>query len=83
MLFGEESIAALGSEQLSIEMRSLSFELTNIRKETELPDDNFEQKFPELVDVLQDCDSDCVLKNNVPVEQQNLVRNYFIKLAES
>ncbi|MFH2027583.1 MAG: hypothetical protein ABIJ08_00455 [Nanoarchaeota archaeon] len=82
-IFGEESIAKLGQEQLSIELKSLSFELTNVRKEIDIPDETFEEKFPGEVDLEQECDADCVLKNNIPIEQQDLVKDYFIKLAET
>ncbi|MFH1642225.1 MAG: hypothetical protein ABIC04_04965 [Nanoarchaeota archaeon] len=82
-IFGEESVATLGSEQLNIELNSLSFELTNVRKETDIPISDFEQSFPDEVEMLQNCDSDCVLENDIPVDQQELVKKYFIKLAET
>ena len=45
--------------------------------------EEFTEKFPDEVNMLQDCDSDCILRNNIPIEQQELVKNYFIKLAET
>src|SRR3989344_971101 len=82
-IFGEESIAQLGNQELNVELQSLSFELTNVRKETDIPEGEFEDKFPDEVDLLQQCDSDCVLRNNIPIDKQELVKNYFIKLAEN
>ncbi len=82
-LYGEESIAELGSTNVNLEINTLSFELTNVRQEEEVPDSDFEEKFPDEVSMMQDCGTDCVLRNNIPVEEQDLVKNYFIKLAET
>jgi hypothetical protein len=82
-LFGEDSIGELGDEDIFLSINSLSFELTNVRSEEELPQNEFQEKFPDAVDLLQDCDADCVHQNNIPIEQQELVKNYFINLAES
>ncbi len=82
-LYGEESIGELGDEDAFISINSLSFELTNVRSEDEIPDDNFNDKFPDEIELLQECDEDCVHQNNIPLDQQELVKNYFINLAES
>jgi len=82
-LYGEESIGELGDKDTFISINSLSFELTNVRSEEELPQQEFNDKFPDEVELLQECDEDCVHQNNIPIEQQELVKNYFINLAES
>jgi len=82
-LYGEESIGEIGDEDTFISINSLSFELTNIRSEEEIPKKEFSDKFPDEVELLQECDEECVHQNNIPIEQQELVKNYFINLAES
>jgi len=82
-IYGDESIADIGNEQINLEITSLSFELSDIRSEDDIPDDDFEETFPDSVSMLRACDDPpCNLEDKIPVENQELVKSYFIKLSE-
>ena len=79
-LFGEESIAQLGTEEIKVEINVGGFEITGMRNE-EPPKRDFEESFPDEFGLVE-CDKPpCLLENDIPVDQQELVKNYFVKLS--
>ena len=82
-IFGEESIAELGDDMLNIEITLGGVEPTFIRSEEEIPDEDFEETFVGEVDLVAACrEPPCVFENDIPVDEQELVKNYFIELSK-
>ncbi|MBS3098093.1 hypothetical protein J4209_04840 [Candidatus Woesearchaeota archaeon] len=75
-IYGEESIAVLGNEEVNIEIKPVSFELTGYSEE-EAEDKEFEETFPEEVFA----ESSEGFGESFSIEDQELVKNYFKKLA--
>ncbi|HII16607.1 TPA: hypothetical protein HA361_01715 [Candidatus Woesearchaeota archaeon] len=81
--FGEESVAALGSEEVIVEINAGGFEITGVRSQEDIPKGDFEESFPDEYG-LHACEKPpCILENDVPLEQQELVKNYFLRLSTS
>lgn len=80
-IYGQESIAQAGEEELQLNVPSFGFEITNIRDENK-PEEEFEE-FPSEITKLKECvEPPCVLEDNIPVERHELVKNYFLILAQ-
>ena len=75
-IYGEEDVAKLGSDDLDIRIKPVDFKVS-VKEEGSFQKKEFETIFP----------SDAVVKEasayeeNIPKEQQELVKNYFKKLA--
>ena len=75
-IYGDEDVAKLGSDDLDIRIKPVDFKVS-VKEEGTFQKKEFETIFP----------SDAVVKEtsayeeNIPKEQQELVKNYFKKLA--
>jgi len=76
-IYGEESIAKLGDEQVDIQIKQVSFEI-DIRDVRDAPDKEFDSIFPEEVFA----ESAEGFEESVPIEQQQLIKDYFKNLAK-
>lgn len=79
-IFGEDHIAALGDQEIQVELTMGGFEITGMSEE-DPPRREFEEAFPTDADFADCSNPPCVLSDDVPVDQQELVREYFIKLS--
>jgi len=77
-IYGEEDLAKLGDVELGIRVKPADFEV-DIREEGEVKEKRFDETFPSEVFV----ESATVYEENIPVDHQELVKNYFKKIAES
>lgn len=77
-LYGQRSVAVLGSEELLLQLKSASQDLT-IRKESDVSQKDFTENYPNEIYV----SSAASFEENIPKERQELVKNYFKNLAES
>ena len=76
-IYGEESVAQLGDDQVDVQIKQVSFEI-DIRDVRDAPDKEFDSLFPEEVFVK----SAEGFEDRVSVEQQQLVKEYFKNLAK-
>jgi len=74
---GREDVAKLGDKELNIRIKPVDFKV-NVREEGESQRQNFETVFPKELAVKETA----AYEENIPQEQQELVKNYFKKLAE-
>ncbi len=77
-IYGEENLAKLGNVELGIRVKPADFEV-DIKEEGEVKEKRFDETFPSEVFV----ESATVYEENIPVDHQELVKNYFKKIAES
>ena len=77
-IYGKNDIAQLGDNELSIRIKPVDFKV-NVREEGDIEQREFESVFPSEMAVKESS----AYEENIPVEQQELVKNYFKKLAES
>jgi hypothetical protein len=77
-IYGEEDLAKLGNVELGIRVKPADYEV-DVREEGEVKSKGFDETFPSEVFV----ESDTVYEENIPVDHQELVKNYFKKIAES
>ncbi|MCP3682472.1 MAG: hypothetical protein GY861_07245 [bacterium] len=75
-IYGAESIALLGEEEISLEVRPSGYEI-NIRDIKEVEERDFTDTYPKEVFAV----SAEAYEENIPVEEQDLVKNYFKELA--
>ncbi len=76
-IYGEESIASLGKEEVKIEIKPVNYEV-NAKSIGDAPEEKeFEETFPEEVFA----SSTEGFEENIPISQQELVKEYFKKLA--
>jgi len=81
-LFGNESVADIGNEVIDLEIELSGIEPTFIRSEEDASDE-FEESFPSDVDLVAACrEPPCIFENDIPIDQQELVKNYFIELSK-
>jgi len=81
-LFGNESYAEIGNDVLDLEIGLSGIEPTFVRSEEDMSDD-FEDSFPSDIDLVAACrEPPCIFENDVPIDQQELVKNYFIELSK-
>ncbi|MBI2558462.1 hypothetical protein HYW20_04010 [Candidatus Woesearchaeota archaeon] len=76
-IFGNKDVAKLGDKELNIRIKPVDFKV-NVREEGEAEQQKFESVFPKDLTVRETA----AFEENIPQEQQELVRNYFKKLAE-
>lgn len=76
-IYGKEDVAKLGDKELNIRIKPVDFKI-NVREEGESQQQKFETTFPKELAVKETI----AYEENIPQEQQELVKNYFKKLAE-
>lgn len=74
-IYGDSSVALLGEEELVIQLRSINEEV-KVRNQEELEEEP-EELFPDI-----GISSAEAFKENIPKEQQELVKNYFKSVVE-
>ena len=76
-IYGKEDVAKLGDKELNIRIKPVDFKV-NVKEEGDTQRQNFETTFPQEMIVKETV----AYEENIPQEQQELVKNYFKKLAE-
>lgn len=76
-IYGKEDVAKLGDQELNIRIKPVDFKV-NVREEGDSQRQDFETLFPKELAVKETV----AYEENIPQEQQELVKNYFKKLAE-
>ena len=76
-IYGKEDVAKLGDRELNIRLKPVDFKV-NVKEEGEFKQQKFETVFPNEMAVKETV----AYEENIPQEQQELVKNYFKKLAE-
>lgn len=76
-IYGEEDVAKLGDKELNIRIKPVDFKV-NVKETGEAQQQRFETVFPKELAVKETV----AYEENIPQEQQELVKNYFKKLAE-
>ena len=77
-MMGEESVANLGSKEIKVEIKPIGFEV-DVRKVQDAPEQSFGETFPEEAYL----EASASFEEQVPIEQQEMVKNYFKTLAKS
>jgi len=75
-IYGDSKLTVLGENEIDIRIRPVNFEV-NVREEGDLEQKEFGEIFPSEVAIEQSS----AFEENIPEEQQELVRNYFNKLT--
>ncbi|MBI2523519.1 hypothetical protein HYW19_03945 [Candidatus Woesearchaeota archaeon] len=75
-IYGNSQLAVLGNEQIDIKISPVNYEVS-VREEGDVKQKQFNEIFPSDVDVEQAS----TFEENIPEEQQELVKKYFDKLA--
>lgn len=76
-IYGKDDVAKLGDNELNIRIKPVDFKV-NVREEGDSQPQKFETTFPKDMAVKETV----AYEENIPQEQQELVKNYFKKLAE-
>lgn len=80
-IYGKESAANVGNEVIEVEIRPISYEI-NVRNVKDIEETEFEESI--LDETCADTD-ECVpqesYRNDYPKDQQELVKNYFLKIS--
>ena len=76
-IYGKGDVANLGDNELNIRIKPVDFKI-NVKEEGDSKKQNFETIFPQDAVVKETV----AYEENIPQEQQELVKNYFKKLAE-
>ena len=76
-IYGKEDVAKLGDKELNIRIKPVDFKI-NVKEEGEANYQKFESTFPNEFSVKETT----AYEENIPQEQQELVKNYFKRLAE-
>ena len=76
-IYGKQDVANLGDKELNIKLKPIDFKV-NVREEGDVNRQKFESTFPQELAVKETV----AYEENIPQEQQELVKNYFKKLAE-
>ena len=76
-IYGKEDVAKLGDKELNIRIKPVNFKV-NVKEEGEFQKQKFETTFPQELVVKETV----AYEENIPQEQQELVKNYFKRLAE-
>ena len=76
-IYGKNDVAKLGSNELNIRLKPVDFKV-NVKEEGDFKQQKFETVFPKDLTVKETT----AYEENIPQEQQELVKNYFKKLAE-
>ncbi len=75
-IYGASKLATLGDNPVDIKIKPVNYEVS-VREEGDVEQKQFDEMFPGEVDIEQSSSSD----EYIPEEQQELVKNYFDKLA--
>ena len=75
-IYGDSKLAVLGDQQIDIRIKPVNYEVS-VREEGDVEQKQFDEIFPSQVDIKQSS----AYEENIPQEQQELVKNYFNKLA--
>ena len=75
-IYGESKLAVLGSKEIDIRIKPVNYEV-NVREEGDVEQKQFDEIFPREVNIEQAS----AFEEKIPEEQQELVKNYFDKLA--
>jgi len=75
-IYGDSKLAVLGEKQIDIKIKPVNYEV-NVREEGDVEEKQFDEIFPSEVNVEQAS----AFEEKIPEEQQELVKNYFNKLA--
>ena len=76
-IYGKENVAKLGDKELNIRLKPVDFKV-NVKEQGDAQKQQFETVFPQEMIVKETV----AYEENIPQEKQELVRNYFKKLAE-
>ncbi len=76
-IYGKDDVAKLGDKELNIRIKPVDFKV-NVKEEGDAQRQKFETVFPQELIVKETV----AYEENIPQEQQELVKNYFKKLAE-
>ena len=76
-IYGKNDVAKLGDKELNIRIKPVDFKV-NVKEEGDAQRQNFESTFPQEMTVRETV----AYEENIPQEEQELVKNYFKKLAE-
>ena len=76
-IYGKNDIATLGDKELNIRIKPVDFKVS-VKEEGDVHPQKFETVFPQDAVVKETV----AYEENIPQEQQELVKNYFKKLAE-
>jgi|TARA_Y100000310_G_scaffold220550_2_gene222081 hypothetical protein len=77
-IYGDSKLAVLGNQEIDIKIKPVNYEV-NVREEGDAEQKQFDEIFPSDVNIEQSS----AYEENIPEEQQQLVKSYFNKLAES
>src|SRR3989338_610903 len=75
-IYGKNDVAKLGDDELSIKIKPVDFKI-NVREEGDAEQREFETVFPQEVTVKETTS----YEEDIPIEQQELFKNYFNNLA--
>ncbi len=75
-IYGESKLAVLGNEEINIKISPVNYEV-NVHEEGDFEQKQFDEIFPQEVMVEQAS----AFEEKIPEEEQELVKNYFNKLA--
>ena len=75
-IYGKNNVAKLGDNELNIRIKPVDFKV-NVKEEGDTQKQKFETTFPQEMTVKETS----AYEENIPQEQQELVKNYFKKLA--
>jgi len=75
-IYGDSKLAVLGEKEIDIKIKPVNYEV-NVREEGDVEQKQFDEIFPSDVSVEQSS----TFEEDIPEEQQELVKNYFNKLA--
>jgi len=76
-IYGKNDVAKLGDNELNIRIKPVDYKV-NVREQGEAQQQQFETVFPKDMTVKETA----AYEENIPEEQQELVKNYFKKIAE-
>lgn len=77
-IYGIKSVAKIGTEELKIEIKHIGYEI-NLRSVQNIEEREFEESFPSEVYA----EAGESFEENIPKEEQEIVKNYFKAIAES
>ncbi|MFC1704739.1 hypothetical protein ACFLZ6_00240 [Nanoarchaeota archaeon] len=81
-IYGQESAANLGNEVIDVEIKPISYEI-NIRNVKDVEEKEFEDTILDETCADADaCSPQESYRNNYPKDQQELVKNYFLKISK-
>ena len=75
-IYGNSKLAVLGNKEIDIRIKPVNYEV-NVREEGDVEQKQFDEIFPSEIAIEQSS----AFEENIPEEQQELVKKYFNKLA--